>query len=304
MEPKLVFDYSDLLAANAQAETFEKTMRSVAGGGSAGGGAGGGGAAATTKTFRQWDTELRHVEHTGRGLLALFGIGGGLLGVAHLVTKEIQDWYAMLGRVNKQGADVGKNIATILAGKGPGAQERLLGRRAEFTEMGVTPEEAAEAMNDSAKMARLRGRYRQMKVSPGGPAVLEAAQSAARMEWNKLKPTTLGGKAGREEGAALASEERYRAEAMREAGWETDAEEMGRGAAGWFRTVHHTARKVKGLSPQGADTVSQAIFDALMDERTGNAQGEQQRMLQKLRDQGALPVRVENHPRADSSATN
>ena len=208
MEPKLVFDYSDLLAANAQAEKFEKTMRSVAGGGSAGGGAGGGGAADTTKTFRQWDTELRHVEHTGRGLLMLVGVGGGILGVAHLVTKEIQDWYTMLDRVNKQGTDTGKNIATILAGKGPEAQARLVGRRAEFQKMGINPTEAAEAMNDPAKMARLRGRYRQMQVSPGGPSVLAGAQAGAGVEWDKLKPSTIGGGALRQTADIEAREER------------------------------------------------------------------------------------------------
>lgn len=229
MEATLKVDYSELVAANTSAEKLEQTMRKISGGGGAGAGGGGGGQggpAETAKSFRQWDTELRHVEHTGRGLLALFGIGGGILGVAHLVTKEIQDWYAMLDKINKGQAGIGKSIAE----SGPGARAFLAGQEAAAKAAGVTPTELLAARQKGnvgevlAKGRRSMGVLEAGAAAGLGPETAELAErrAATTAGWDTVSPRTSGQAAGITDAQRVKDKAHARAEILKQMNYEMD----------------------------------------------------------------------------------
>ena len=238
MEATLKVDYSELVAANTSAEKLEQTMRKISGGGGAGAGGGGGGQggpAETAKSFRQWDTELRHVEHSGRGLLALFGVGGGILGAAMLVKHEIGEWYAMLDKAQHKSEDTGKAIAGIAAQRGPGyVQGQLVARRKEFEAMGATPEEAAQAIVDPSKMRALHRRAQERQWAPGGAGVLAGAQSKSEREFAAYYPTTRGDIAVANDADEIADSERQRAASYRRRGFEFEGDRLGRFRAWWM----------------------------------------------------------------------
>jgi hypothetical protein len=227
LDAALKFDYSELIAANSKAEEFEKTMRRISGGGGAGGGGagggGGGGAAEGSKTFRQWDTELRHVERSGRGLLALFGIGGGILGAAMLVKNELKAWYAALDQINRGAATLGGKIADL----GPNGRNRLALVEGQARAAGLTPSAAAEAMEKGdlgSAMASGRRRVAALKAgAAAGNAPEQSALAALNAEtdqsWGGFAPSTAPQGATQKRAAKRVSENLGRALDLEAAGF-------------------------------------------------------------------------------------
>ncbi len=138
------------------------------------------GAETETMGFRAWDAQLRKVEHTGSGVLSLIGVGGGILGVAALVTKEIASWYDTLEKINRRGTETGSAIARSAARAAPGfVESQLKGRRSEWEALGWTPEEAAENISDPSTMAyKQMMRRKELAEMRGGGREGQAALSA------------------------------------------------------------------------------------------------------------------------------
>jgi hypothetical protein len=151
-----------------------------------------------------------------------------------LIKHEITGWYDTLERINKLGTDTGAKIATIAAAKAPGmVQGRMQARRAEFEALGMTPEEAAEAIVDPSKLQGFRRRAAEMRASPGGPGVFTKQLSAAQRGWQGYAPTGTEATA-RGESEEVATRERDLAGRMRRGGFLAPDERMGRARAAWL----------------------------------------------------------------------
>ena len=180
MAATLELDTTQVDEALAKVKALDASVRGIGQGGGAGVGGGGGGAAETGKSFRQWDTELRHVEHTGRGLLALFGVGGGILGAAHLITKEISDWHARMTGVATAAAALGSVLA-----RGSGTRQQVTANWQSIKSAGLDHSEAVdpECNLDWAKISRGQREMAQLKrgAAMGGvPERMELAQRIAK----------------------------------------------------------------------------------------------------------------------------
>ena len=227
MEATLKIDHSDVDAAIAKVQALKSEMRNIAGGGGAAGGGAAGGKNPIeegAKGFREWDNQLRKVEHTGRGVLGLLGIGGGILGVAHLVTKEITDWYAAMDRVNKKEEEIGANMAKAFAN--PGARQRFEVNRAEANRLGVPDTKLAQWAADPTtfhqKMyeARKEKRSTEEGIQRGESWAIanDRANRAAVERERGVVSGTPAQQAQQRKSIQHVTDERIRAELLRSAG--------------------------------------------------------------------------------------
>ena len=227
------------------------------------------------------------MEHTGRGVLALLGVGGGILGVVALVTRELKEWYAMMDRINKRSVDTGSKIASAASKAAPGfVESRLTSQRKQWEALGWTPEQAAEEIaHPETLQERMMMRRREIAAMKGGRREERAAYAKTQQEvdqaWKRRYDPTAP-QAGLQAGAdEMAEAERQRGEALERAGI-TSGEPVGRARGAW----EVASKTAMGQGTAIGDTVKAFAkeFARAFDVMTRKPGGE------------PVPVRLEGHP--------